>query len=374
MFKTQLYNITALINEIPQDNKNDEQNSNEQFNENFYVNECQLMNLVKLFLQREVYLAVEDNSIIIFNKNFKIIKNIPVKYDIYPGFLDFEANRFNANFGLQTNATICNGEIFVRRFEEVYKLFKGNLILVSNIPEIQFDQVQDYYSSGLFSYQNELYAFNNSGNVFKLVNEQFIHIRKDSKYYYQYCDQIVSYDYKTLKFETIDKKLLFRDNLSENVRLVVNHGGVVVLQKGDTLFVVNMVEYSIEKYQIDISTDEFLSNFINLGYSGLYSKPEALNYDQHFQEQANAIFSSYMKKLELNQNWIREISNIFDFTTIFDYQQYDFAENMDNIQQRFQLIENVAKTQINRILYQTINLKSTIELISNKLLDCLDIM
>ncbi|CAL6021223.1 Hypothetical_protein [Hexamita inflata] len=135
-----------------------------------------------------------------------------------------------------------------------------------------------------------------------------------------------------------------------------------------------MVEYSIEKYQIDISTDEFLSNFINLGYSGLYSEPEALNYDQHFKEQANAIFSSYMKKLELNQNWIREISNIFDFTTIFDYQQYDFAENMDNIQQRFQLIENVAKTQINRIQYQTINLKSTIELISNKLLDCLDIM
>ncbi|CAL6021285.1 Conserved_hypothetical protein [Hexamita inflata] len=206
--ENELNSLIGLVKEFPEHNTKTELSCREiskPLEQRSILQKCQLMNVVKLKSDYNIYLAIEDNNMYIFDDQRRIYGQYQVDYDMYAGIYDakyftYGRDDHKAHIAIQYNATICNGEIYVRRFKSVYKVSNKQLIFLANIPYCGMED-NDLLDCMLYAYQNKLYAFTKH-KVYELVveNNNYIFCDRYSMQHLQYfnfCDQMLIYDTNT---------------------------------------------------------------------------------------------------------------------------------------------------------------------------------
>ncbi|CAL6016904.1 Conserved_hypothetical protein [Hexamita inflata] len=160
--------------------------------QNSILQKCQLMNVVKLRSNYNIYLAIEDNNMYIIDEQRRVYGQYQVDYDMYAGKVQNYQSR--PSYTYQYNATICNGEIYVRQFDQVYKVHNKQLLFITKIP------CDSLCECVLYSQNNQLHAINDQGTQYKLSCSQFkpndinkffpINYSQPANWRYQFCDKL----------------------------------------------------------------------------------------------------------------------------------------------------------------------------------------
>ncbi|CAL5981891.1 Conserved_hypothetical protein [Hexamita inflata] len=331
--------------------------------QNSILQKCQLMNVVKLKSNYNIYLAIEDNNMYIIDEQRRIYGQYQVDYDMYAGIVqNYERG---PSYAYEYNATICNGEIYVTKFDQVYKVHNQQLLFIAKIPcDSQCECI-------LYSQNNQLYAINGQGTQYQLRNQ---HLPNDIKFFpinyqfpnwhYQFCDKLLLYEQgQQLQVLGHDNYL----NISEYVNIIVNQGGVVILKtnrsKQTQICMINLISGQIESSKNKALIDDQLwLDSIELGGSGLQINDELINKifnkpgDKPVSEQANDMQKSYLTDLEQNsKNWSEQIQQLLPFNVMLNFFENYESEKFEKIDKSFlktkeqiitrqrQVLEKIAK-------------------------------
>ncbi|CAL6014704.1 Conserved_hypothetical protein [Hexamita inflata] len=323
------------------------------------LNDFQLMNVVKLRADLDLYLAVEDNYIYIVNQEQKIFGKYWVNYDMYPGYHSekYYEGQLISNFSCQYQSIIFNGEIYIQKFECVYKICNNKLVFVASIPGYNQKAVKIsvYFNSGLYVHDNQLFAFTDSGNVFKLQDKQFVYQFNDDKRYYQFCDQVIAYDRCSNQFQTIDGQTLFDLNV-KNIFFVINQGGVLIFtykpkdQDPFKYFIIDHVNKQVKVLESQQLQDyTILCSSKILGPAGIEVKQtDVLNIlgNDAFRKQVYDYYSQFIRKQELNENWVRETGSLLSFKVLKKYYAYFIGLKFIYYSKQLKQVSKFAKQMI----------------------------
>ncbi|CAL6016942.1 Conserved_hypothetical protein [Hexamita inflata] len=337
------------------------------------LQKCQLMNVVKLKSNYNIYLAIEDSNMYIIDEYRRVYSQHQVDYDMYAGIYEQYYQRgqnqqdvFNTinqtkkyqiehSYAFQSNATIFNGGIYVQKFNQVYKVHNKHLQYIANIPSDT--EIFDFI---LYSQNNQLFAINDDGVQYQLkgshqYNKRFVSIQKTFAQYYQFCNKQLLYE-KCRKPQvyghTTDKNIG-----DDNLKFIVNQGGVIILktdgypkQTQKLYYFINLISGQIESTKNQrFKVDEFekfefekLLDSIELGWSGLQINDEIINKifnkpgDKPVSEQANEMYKSYLTDLEQNsQNWNEQIKYLLPFNVMLNFFENYKSEKIEKIDKSF---------------------------------------
>ncbi|CAL6016894.1 Conserved_hypothetical protein [Hexamita inflata] len=318
---------------------------NKPIKQNSILQKCQLMNVVKLRSNYNIYLAIEDNNMYIIDEQRRIYGQYQVDYDMYAGIVQNYQRGPSHTF--QQNATICNGEIYVRQFDQVYKVHNKQLLFITKIP------CDSLCECVLYSKNNQLHAINGQGTQFQLRNQ---HLPNDIKKFFPIKDSLPNWHYqfcdKLLLYEQEQKlQVLGHDNylkIREHLKIIVNQGGVVILkqtnmQNQTQIFMINLISGQIENIKnYTLKDDQLWFDSIDLGGSGLQINDELINKtfnkpgDKPVSEQANEMYKSYLTDLEQNsQNWNEQIKYLLPFNVMLNFFENYKSEKFEKINKSF---------------------------------------
>ncbi|CAL5981881.1 Conserved_hypothetical protein [Hexamita inflata] len=324
--------------------------------QNSILQKCQLMNVVKLKSNYNIYLAIEDNNMYIIDDQRRIYGQHQVDYDMYAGI---EQNyERGPSYAYQYNATISNGEIYIRKFDQVYKVHNQQLLFIAKIPSsYQRQNIQTVCEECvLYSQNNQLHAINDQGTQYELGNQhlpndinKFFHTKhifhiKLPNWHYQFCDKLLLYvQGQKLQVLGHDNYL----NISKNLKIIVNQGGVVILKTNRSnqtqIFMINLISGQIESAKNEALIDDQLwFDSIELGGSGLQINDELINKifnkpgDKPVSEQANDMQKSYLTDLEQNsKNWSEQIQQLLPFNVMLNFFENYKSEKFEKIDKSF---------------------------------------
>ncbi|CAL6017082.1 Conserved_hypothetical protein [Hexamita inflata] len=370
--ENELNSLIGLVKEFPEHNKKTELSCREiskPVQERSILQKCQLMNVVKLKSDYNIYLAIEDNNMYIFDDQRRIYGQYRVDYDMYAGIYDakYSQTEHRVSYASQYNAYICNGEIYVRRYDSLYKVLNKQLLYIANIPNIIDDN--EVLESVLFPFNNELYAFSSNGIIYVLTNcnnsysfcpanDQTM-IQKQ----YQFCDKFLIFDRKTYQM-SVQGCQNYVNKIGEYcLELVVNHGGILILKTNVTqslkiFYFIDLVSGQIVTLDNEIELDEIeLLDSIETGGCGLQIYDEVINEifgkqpeDRSIQEQANEVYKSYLTDLKQNsQNWNAQISQLLSIDIMIDYFTDYEAQKFENINSTFLKVQEKVLTKLNYV-------------------------
>ncbi|CAL6014698.1 Conserved_hypothetical protein [Hexamita inflata] len=333
------------------------------------LNDFQLMNVVKLRADLDLYLAVEDNYIYIVNQEQKIFGKYWVNYDMYPGYFSdkYYEGDYYCNFSSEYSATICNGEIYIQKFESVFKICNKQLIFVDSIPGYKKKSRYVSYQNILYAFENNLYAFTHNGNIFKLVGSKFEYFSNDDKQFFQFCDEVYVYDSCSNQLLSMSGQTIF-DFDQYQVNMIVNIGGVLILQREPTFdndfskyyYIFDLIDKQlrgpIEYYPTgeEIEKDEyqyFAFLKASLGPCGLKVTHSLVNslLGPDFDNKSKTYFDNYIKNLQTNQNWNSGVNSLLQIPVLLPF----FADKLSTrFEHSIQLEQNLGvqiRTQVNQV-------------------------
>ncbi|CAL6029807.1 Conserved_hypothetical protein [Hexamita inflata] len=322
------------------------------------LNDFQLMNVVKLRADLDLYLVVEDNYIYIVNQEQKVFGKYWVNYDMYPGYHSekYYEGEMITNYSCQYNATIFNGEIYIMKFEAVFKISNRQLVYVASIPGYDQDtvKVSVYFNTGLFVKNNNLYAFTDNGNVFQLIDQKFVYQFNDDKQFYQFCDQVITYDRCSNQFQTLEGETIL-DLSVKKIQFIINQGGVIVFlhsprDKQKQYFLVDFVNNNVKQFSAnDLYDFNILCSSKILGPAGIEVKQkdvvEILGGDL-FRKQVYDHYGKFIRKQEQLLNWNREVNQLLTFNVLSSYFRDRFNTKLVYYRKQLTGIYKNAKTMI----------------------------
>ncbi|CAL5982065.1 Conserved_hypothetical protein [Hexamita inflata] len=370
--ENELNSFIALVKEFPEHNTKTELSCHEiskPVDERSILQKCQLMNVVKLKSDYNIYLAIEDNNMYVFDDQRRIYGQYQVDYDMYAGIYDakYSQTEHRVSYASQYNAYICNGEIYVRRYDSLYKVLNKQLLYIANIPYI-IDH-NEVLESVLLSYKNKLYAFSSNGIIYVLTNcnnsysfcpanDQTM-IQKQ----YQFCDKFLIFDRKTYQMSVQGCQNYVNKIGEYRLELVVNHGGILILKTNVTqtqkiFYFINLVSGQIVTLDNEIELDEIeLLDSIETGGCGLQIYNEVINEifgkqpgDTSIQEQANEVYKSYLTDLEQNsQNWNTQIDQLLSMDLMLNYFTDYKTDKFQQINNSLAIVQEKVLTKLNYV-------------------------
>ncbi|CAL6021149.1 Conserved_hypothetical protein [Hexamita inflata] len=325
--------------------------------QNSILQKCQLMNVVKIKSNYNIYLAIEDNNMYIIDDQRRIYGQYQVDYDMYAGIVqNYERG---PSYAYQYNATICNGEIYVTKFDQVYKVHNQLLLFIAKIPcDSQCECI-------LYSQNNQLFAIND-GIQYQLINSnQFISIKNQysiNNWYYQFCDKLLLYEQEQkLQVQGHINYQKISGRFPSRLKIIVNQGGVVILKTNGRyqkqIYMINLISGQIESTENDaLKDDQLWFDSIDVGGSGLQINDELINKifnkpgDKPVSEQANEMYKSYLMDLEQNsQNWNEQIKQLLPFNVMLNYFENCESEQFKKINSTFLKVQEKVVTKLNYV-------------------------
>ncbi|CAL6038923.1 Conserved_hypothetical protein [Hexamita inflata] len=360
------------------------QNNKPKYNR-YILQKCQLMNVVKLKSNYDIYMAIEDNHIYIFDEKRRLIGKYQVDYNMYAGIYKEKQYQkgHNISYACQYNVTICDGEIYVRRFESVYKVHNNKLLFQANIP---YQTENEMLKSILFSYDNKLYAICNR-IIYKLTyyngSYTFCDANDNNMYrkqYFQFCDKFLVIDDHTYQMyvEGNQKLQTFVYSISGYcLESVINLGGILIFktfatQNQKIYYFVNLISGQIEAVDSqDLLLNEYqLLESIELGGSGLQINDEVINWifnqrdiedeslnklidkqpNRSISENANEEYKSYLIDLEHNsKNWNEQINKLLSIDIMVNYFTDYEEEKFEQINSSFSKVQEKVLSKLNQV-------------------------
>ncbi|CAL5985066.1 Conserved_hypothetical protein [Hexamita inflata] len=199
-----------------------------------YIEKHQLMNVIKLLPDYDLYMAIENNRIRIINQDFLIIGEIKVDFDFYTKYKN--PNYCNGNISVyapqQYTACVNCGVIYIQYFDKIYKIYNAELVFVVQIPNIQLECF-DQFQNRMFSLNEDLYFNCFSGHTYIIRDNTLHRVQSIGARFYQFAKQIVVMTHQN---EEITLNQL-QNNLDQSIIQVVpqikhfsfSGGGITIL-------------------------------------------------------------------------------------------------------------------------------------------------
>ncbi|CAL6025764.1 Conserved_hypothetical protein [Hexamita inflata] len=294
--------------------------------EKSYIQQNQLMNLVKLLPNINLYIAVNNNQVILFNQEREILKKFTVDYNISLNCknqeynngqeLKFQDNFMNVPFYYQ--AVICKGQIYIQCYEKIYKLQRQKLVFVDNIPDLNVNDVQSFHGR-MFSSNDLLYVHNGKTQMYILLNDSFkqipYHTEKAQYYYLQFCDQLLNWTSSGQKIELhhLDskfKRVYSVDLLHYDIAIV---GGIILVKYTNYYLLIHSL--TGQRGKLDSSVN--IWNYLDFGRLGLQFQEKIL--EDMFGEQQ--ILQLYQKQEDYINNQIDNFNYLDEINLYLNIEQ-----------------------------------------------------
>ncbi|CAL6017086.1 Conserved_hypothetical protein [Hexamita inflata] len=300
----------------------------DQFESRERMQDFQLMNIVKLKSDFDLYLTVEDDYIFIVDSDRNIYEQYQVNYELYSGFVNdkyFNNKKHIFFYGNEVTATICKGEIYIRKFESVFKIHNKSVVFVAAIPGYNCNS-KKLFNAGLFCHNDELFAFTHSGNIFKLENDHFVFHSNDDKYFYQFCDKVFTYDYCSNQIQTINNENIFESETC--LDFVTNHGGILIFQnvkreskQKQTFYIIDLTSNTVKEFTDNENLQDFNIKDAarHLGGCGLQIEHQKVIMDDKQRERAEEMYDQYLESLEQQNIWNEQINQLLSFDVMIKY-------------------------------------------------------
>ncbi|CAL5985040.1 Conserved_hypothetical protein [Hexamita inflata] len=307
----------------------------------------QLMNVIKLLPDYDLYLTVENNRIRIVNREFLIIGEIKVDFDFYTGYKNPNyCHGATSVFSPQLyTACICRGVIYIQYFDKIYKIRDAGLVFVVKIPDLRLQHYDSFFHR-MFTLNDDLFVNSLFGYAYILRDDKLHMVQSIGECFYQFAKQIVVWTQKKETLQQLQQNLDIKYiGIFSNMRYFSFVGGGTLIFHSDeckNTLIFNMLDQSIVE-----STEQFyhvdkIKNKLELGSTGLQLPDKEL-----VQLFGNDFPSRIQKEFE---NDLRE--------QISKYPNY-LVEIQKIIKQIMPQVPYQMETDLNKLLQTKVNLKKT---------------
>ncbi|CAL5985004.1 Conserved_hypothetical protein [Hexamita inflata] len=311
------------------------------------IGKHQLMNVIKLLPDYDLYMAVENNRIRIVNHEFLVLGEIKVDFDFYteyqnPNYCNDTVSVFASQL---YTACICRGVIYIQYFDKIYKVHDAGLAFVVQIPDLRLQHFDSFFHR-MFTLNDNLYVNSLFGYAYILRDDKLHMVQNIGERYYQFAKQIVVWTYKSETLHKLQQNLdLTSIGTLPNMKYFSFVGGGTLIFHSDACentLIVNMLDQNIVE-----STEQFyhidkIKNKLELGSTGLQLPDKEL-----IQLFGNDFPSRIQKEFE---NDLRE--------QISKYPNY-LVEVQKIIKQIMPQVPYQMETDLNKLLQSEVDLKKT---------------
>ncbi|CAL6056773.1 Conserved_hypothetical protein [Hexamita inflata] len=269
---------------------------------------CQLLFVQKLLPDVNIYLAVEDGFIHIFNDQKILLKQVAVNFDLFIG----QQSRF---FGESTQTHIykmimCSGRLYVHNNEYVYVLHNSQLQLITRV----YGHRQNDW---IFSFNNTLALFED-GVLYTLENG----VRRDLQRFnsgmmIQFCKNTFLLAESSICFINADysTEIIFEHQFRSLTKLF-SHGGIAVIQFADVNWspvfaVLDMVNRQVKMLNKEFDYQNVLLQ-VEVGEIGLQLpiKVQKQMLGEEFPGQAARMYTEYLQEQIQYREYAQELIHL----------------------------------------------------------------
>ncbi|CAL6041652.1 Conserved_hypothetical protein [Hexamita inflata] len=349
---------------------------------NEILHQAQLINVVKLLPDANIYITIEDNFIYVVDNNQVILDKIAVDFDFYCGRPNINnPSGPPAVFSYRLyQPVICKGEIYVLVFDSLYKLFDLKMQFVAKIPNFS-QRNNSALVNRFFSYNDKIYAhdFNfDQSTLYYLEGFEFVKCKDFNTsfdiHFINFCN-LVNIWYQESDILKLDNELNTTSICEINVDdlIYVNAKGILIAFTSDfkSIKILNLLDQTVSVIPNSIyCNNQILNSPLVLGRCGLQLNEKLLQQlvGCEFISKQRQVFEEYINNQILtNQEYQYQIEQILhhNFEVLFITRCQQFKNRLAQLS-RIQSI-GMYCSQIN-VKFKTVLLQLEVQsgIITNK--------
>ncbi|CAL6099308.1 Conserved_hypothetical protein [Hexamita inflata] len=250
------------------------------------LEKCQLMHVFKPLPYVDLYIVIEDNLLFVVDKEFNILSQSLINYEIYSGYENKNDGIIRIYEGYQHQLIPCCGKLYIQIRDKVYVLSNSQFKCVFDIQNLLGCNVTSY-NSCIFCLNNELYI-KSLNIIYVYRNQKIVIVRQVEEWNFQHQNKVYSYEWygATLNvFEIISeniKQSLFEIDEVEDIWLLLN--GILIVKLYSGIFVIaDLINANTQEFQLEMRFELDIQNNIVLGSTGVQFNNEVI--EKYFGEQ-----------------------------------------------------------------------------------------
>ncbi|CAL6020578.1 Conserved_hypothetical protein [Hexamita inflata] len=244
-----------------------------------YIKPYQLMHVLKLRPDLDIFIAVEDNFIHIFDSNYLLLDQIPVSFDFYAGKFtkNFNGGRLSVNQAAMFQVQLAAGVIYFQAYEKLYKIVNRSVQFITTVPNTDNSS---WFTPMIFALNDQLYCYDFNCDIYYLTNNQFKKkvVREQPFLFPSYFGKVLMYDQRGVSSIRGDFQKQLVCPLPELDDVALMHGVYVAHdQLCKQVYVIDMVtnKTAVSKNDFSLYKDNIFS-VLEVGKSGLKLKDSKL--------------------------------------------------------------------------------------------------
>ncbi|CAL6074816.1 Conserved_hypothetical protein [Hexamita inflata] len=332
------------------------------------INVFQYMNVHKLLNELDIYLVIEDNYLYIVDKMNNVLEKYSVNYPYYQGYIDpkYRENLFSICNAQLYQSVLCEGTIYIQRFESVFCLRQCKLQLVFQIPNMNLSRVTSFYGR-LFVFNNILHVHNNDGELYAYKPESGLKLVMSIRaHFFSFLDKAfvwnLSEDYIGLLTGEYSVNVILRTTADS----VSCANGFLILHD-ENCSVVNILNMVTLQHQVTSNSEYSQDNiryFMELDQIGL-------QLSSHFCLNQKQIENAYLNQ-NMNQRsdsvYMETVNELLPINTLLKFGQNAFNYNLERNQTTLKKLSETIRTGKWKIKTELENIAKKINKIANSYL------